>query len=214
MIIVITKVVETPIPGYIVYTAPLSHKYKSRSTPSTGTALVGSKFMLSECWYCAAVARSCSALSFRYSVWRAVYAWLKMSFLCCDSVRSSSRSLMRWSFLSLYALCEARFWALRRWSPSQQLICSNTQTHLETHTDMYVCIYIYIHLYLGRHHGERVGLTDKTEGGAFLYLFSRFRFGFCAASCEVSDGVDSADISPCSKLESMPGYDIYWDNTD
>lgn len=53
--------------------------------------------------------------------------------------------------------------------------------------------------------------TDNTEGGAFLYLFSRFRFaaGFVVGSCG-SDRQDSSEES------SAPGYGTwkarsYWD---
>lgn len=53
-------------------------------------------------------------------------------------------------------------------------------------------------------------LTDNTEGGAFLYLFSRFRFGFCVVPCDDSDGVDSAETSPWSNEGSIPGYDMYY----
>ncbi|KAL2114493.1 hypothetical protein VUR80DRAFT_5978 [Thermomyces stellatus] len=63
-----------------------------------------------------------------------------------------SRSLIRWSFRSLYALCEARFCALLLYATSGY----GAQTSGLT---------------------KRYWLTDSTEGGAFLYRFSRFLFG-------------------------------------
>jgi hypothetical protein len=57
--------------------------------------------------------------------------------------------------------------------------------------------------------GQVFILTERTDGGAFLYLFSRFRFGFCVVSCDVSDGVDSPDMSLSTKLGSTPGYEMY-----
>lgn len=62
-----------------------------------------------------------------------------------------SRSLIRWSFRSLYALCEARFCALLLF------VMSGYSTYSRPSREFW--------------------LTERTEGGAFLYLFSRFLFG-------------------------------------
>lgn len=118
-------------------------------------------------WVCVLV---CALRSPRTSMWRAAYAWLRASCFCFWSSSMASRSLMRWSFRSLYALCDALFCAL--------LLYWGSESKADARS------------------GRR--LTESTEGGAFLYLFSRFLFGAgLRAAVDLTADVAALPLSSC-----------------